>query len=310
MRPLVLHHVRGHDRREAISVASGKHEEFMMVRAPWMDRHGRFLPLKAVVVALGLGPGAIYGYWWATGELGGRAVNDVIHATGLWAIRFLLVTLAITPFARLLHWNRLLSVRRIIGVTAASYATIHLLLYVVEQKYAPLLVLSEIISRFYLTIGFVALVGLIALTVTSTDASVRRMGRAWKRLHWLVYPITVLALWHYALQSKANVSEAVFAAGLFVWLLLWRGLPEVWRRPIVVYPAMAVIASLLTAAIEFGWYGLASGVDPWRVLEANQSIEFGLRPAHLVLVVSLGVAAVISLRRLIPSKRAVLVNAV
>lgn len=281
-----------------------------MVRVPWKDRHGRFLPLKAVALVFGLGPGVLYAYWWAAGELGGRAVNDVIHATGLWAVRFLLVTLAITPFARLLDWSRLLTVRRMAGVTAASYAIIHLLLYVVEQKYVLSVVLSEILARFYLTIGFVALAGLIALTATSTDASVRRLGRAWKRLHWFAYPITALALWHYALQSKANVSEAVFAAGLFVWLMLWRGLPEAWRRPIAVYPAMAVVAAVLTAGIEFGWYALASGVDPWRVLGANQSIAFGLRPAHWLLVTALGVAVAVTLRLLVPSKRATLINAV
>lgn len=281
-----------------------------MTRVPWKDRHGRFLPLKAVGLMLGLGPGVFYAYLWAAGELGGRAVNDVIHATGLWAMRFLLISLAISPFARLLEWSRLLTVRRIAGVMAASYAIIHLLLYVVEQKYALLVVLNEIFGRFYLTIGFGALAGLIALTATSTDASVRRLGRAWKRLHLLVYPITVLALWHYALQSKANVSEVVFAAGLFVWLMLWRGSPEAWRRQIAIYPAMAVIAAVLTAGIEFGWYALASGVDPWRVLGANQSIAFGLRPAHWVFVVALGVAAVITLRRLVPSKRAGLINAV
>lgn len=281
-----------------------------MTRVPWKDRHGRFLPLKAVGLMLGLGPGVFYAYLWAAGELGGRAVNDVIHATGLWAMRFLLISLAISPFARLLEWSRLLTVRRIAGVMAASYAIIHLLLYVVEQKYALLVVLNEIFGRFYLTIGFGALAGLIALTATSTDASVRRLGRAWKRLHLLVYPITVLALWHYALQSKANVSEVVFAAGLFVWLMLWRGSPEAWRRQIAIYPAMAVIAAVLTVGIEFGWYALASGVDPWRVLGANQSIAFGLRPAHWVFVVALGVAAVITLRRLVPSKRAGLINAV
>jgi len=274
-----------------------------MMRVPWKDRHGRFLPLKAAVLPLCVLPGALYGFWWAAGMLSGRAVNDVIHATGLWSVRFLLVSLAVTPFARLLEWPRLLTVRRMVGVTAAAYAAIHLLLYVVEQKYSLLTVASEIIRRFYLTIGFVALIGLIALAVTSTDNAIRRMGRRWKLLHRLAYPIGVLALWHYALQSKANVSEAVFAAGLFTWLMAWRALPEAWRRPVAAYPVLAALAGLLTAGIEFGWYGLASGVDPWRVLAANQSIDFGLRPAHLVFLTALGVAAVIAVRRVAPAAR-------
>ncbi len=274
------------------------------MRVPWRDRHGRFLPLKAVVLPLCLLPGLLYGFWWAAGMLSGRAVNDVIHATGLWSVRFLLVSLAITPFARLLEFPRLLTLRRMVGVTAAAYAAIHLLLYVVEQKYNLLTVASEIVKRFYLTIGFVAMTGLIALSITSTDNAIRRMGKRWKLLHRLVYPIGVLALWHYALQSKANVSEAVFAAGLFTWLMVWRALPEAWRRPAAIYPALAVLAGLLTATIEFGWYGLASGVDPWRVLAANQSVDFGLRPAHFVFLTALGVASLIAARRFWP-KRAV-----
>lgn len=270
------------------------------MRMPWRDRHGRFLPLKAAMLPLCLLPGVLYGVWWAAGMLSGRAVNDVIHATGLWSVRFLLVSLAITPFARLLDWPRLLTLRRMVGVTAAAYAAIHLLLYVVEQKYNLLTVASEIIQRFYLTIGFIALLGLAALAVTSTDNAIKRLGRRWKLLHRLAYPIGVLALWHYALQSKANVSEAVFAAGLFTWLMIWRALPVPWRRPIAAYPALAVLAGVLTAGIEFGWYALASGIDPWRVLSANQSIDFGPRPAHWVFVTAMGVAAVIVARRLMP----------
>lgn len=281
----------------------------MTIRMPWRDRHGRFLPLKLAVLLLCLVPGILYGSLWAAGFMGGRAVNDVIHETGLWAMRFLLIALAITPFARLLDWSRLLTVRRMVGVTAFCYAAVHLFLYVVEQKYSVVVVATEIFKRFYLTIGFVALVGLLALTATSTDAAIRRMGRNWKRLHWFAYPITILALWHYALQSKANVSQAVFAAGVFVWLMLWRALPTSLRRPLAVYPVLAMVAGVLTAGIEFGWYGLATGVDPWRVLGANQSIDFGLRPAHWVFLVALIVAMIITLRRLIPAKRVVAVSA-
>lgn len=272
------------------------------MRMPWRDRHGRFLKLKAALLPLCLLPGLLYGFWWAAGMLSGRAVNDVIHATGLWSVRFLLISLAITPFARLLDWPNLLTLRRMLGVTAAAYAGIHLLLYVVEQKYNLLTVASEIILRFYLTIGFVALVGLIVLAATSTDNAIKRLGRNWKLLHRLAYPIGLLALWHYALQSKANVGEAVFAAGLFTWLMIWRALPEAWRRPLMLYPAMAVLAGILTAGIEFGWYALATGIDPFRVLSANQSIDFGLRPAHWVFVTALGVAAIIAASRLRPKR--------
>lgn len=276
---------------------------------PWLDRHARFQPLKAVVFAACLAPGALHAYWWAAGELGGRAVNELIHGSGLWAMRFLVISLAVTPLNRSLDWSRLLTVRRMLGVTAGAYAIIHFLLYVVEQKFAPVVVITEIIKRFYLTIGFVALAGLVALTATSTDKSVRKLGRAWKRLHWLVYPIGGLALWHYALQSKANVSDAVFLSGLFTWLILWRALPDGWRRPVVTYPALAACATVLTAGIEASWYGLVSGVDPWRVLAANQSIEFGFRPAHWVLITTVGITAIIAVRRWMTPRTGRAINA-
>lgn len=268
------------------------------MRPPWRNRAGQFLPFKAAVLILCVLPGALYGAWWAGGALSGRAVNDVIHATGLWAVRFLLISLAITPFARLLEWPGLLNVRRMLGVTAGTYAVIHLGLYIVEQKYALGFVVSEIVNRFYLTIGFVALLGLAALLATSTDAALRRLGRAWKRLHMLAYPIAALALWHYALQSKANVAEPVFATGMFLWLTLWRAAPRGWRGAWVTPLILAGLTAGLTVGVEAGWYGLTSGVNPWRVAATNLGFDFGMRPAQWVLIAGVGVSVVIAGRRI------------
>jgi len=264
---------------------------------PWRDRRGKFLPFKAAVLAVLPVPGLLYAFWWATEALGARPLNEVIHGTGLWAIRLLMISLAITPLARLLEWPRLLTVRRMVGVSALSYAAVHLSLYALDQKFVLSVIASEIVHRFYLTIGFVALLGLIALGATSTDNAMRLLGRNWKRLHRLAYPIAAIATLHYFIQSKANVSEPVFVAGLFVWMMLWRALPEVWRRRIIVYPLLAVVAGCAAAAIEFTWYGAATAINPWRVLAANESIAFGLRPAHWVFVVALGIALLMVARR-------------
>jgi sulfoxide reductase heme-binding subunit YedZ len=270
------------------------------MRVPWRDRHGRFQPLKAAVLAAAFVPGVVNAVWWAQGDLGGRPVTEVIHATGLWTVRILLLSLAITPFARMLEWPKLLTVRRMVGLTALAYGVAHLCLYAVDQNFALGTVVSEIVLRFYLTIGFVALLGLTALGVTSTDGAMRRMGRGWKRLHRLAYPIGVLALLHFFIQAKANVSEPVFFAGVFVWLMLWRVLPMRWRSAWPVYPALAVVCTFLTAGIEFAWYGLTSHIDPWRVLAANETIRFGPRPAHLVGLAALAVALVVIGRRIVP----------
>ncbi len=281
------------------------------MNVPWRDRRGRFLPFKAVVLALLFVPGFLDAVWLATGQLGGRPIIEAVHATGLWAIRLLMISLAITPFARALDWPGLLLVRRNVGVAATCYAVIHLCLYVVDQNFSLLTVVSEIALRFYLTIGFAALLVLLALAITSTDGWVKKLGRNWKRLHRLAYPVGVVGLLHYYIQSKLNVSEPVFVSGLFVWLMAWRLLPETWRRKqdialtAAVYGGLAVLSGLVTAGMEFGWYGLTTKVNPWRVIAANESIAHGLRPAHWVFVVTAAMLVVFILRRMARSVRPV-----
>src|SRR5688500_3787062 len=101
---------------------------------------------------------------------------------GDWAIRSLMMSLAVTPLRRIANWPKLIMVRRMLGVTALFYALAHLTLYTIDLKLDLLRVASEIALRFYLTIGFVALLGLIALGSTSTDAAIKRLGKRWNRL--------------------------------------------------------------------------------------------------------------------------------
>ncbi|MEA2739925.1 MAG: methionine sulfoxide reductase heme-binding subunit [Acetobacteraceae bacterium] len=275
------------------------------MNVPWRDRRGKLLPFKAGVLASLVIPGALYAYWLATGQFGGRPIIEAVHGTGLWAIRCLLISLAITPFARALDWPSLLLVRRNVGVAAACYAVAHLALYVVDQKFVLWTVVSEIALRFYLTIGFVALLVLLALAFTSTDAWAKKLGRNWKRLHRLAYPLGAVALLHFYIQSKLNVSEPVFVSGLFIWLMAWRAAPETWRRRqspgfvTALYSGLAVVSALATAGLEFTWYGLATKVNPWRVLHANETISRGLRPAHWVFVVAASLVVVFLARRLL-----------
>ena len=198
---------------------------------PWRDRRGKLLVMKPATLAAACVPGLLTAIWWAEEDLGARPVTEAIHETGLWAIRFLLIALAVTPFRAVFDWGKLLLVRRMLGLTALAYAIAHFSLYIVQQNGHLLFVASEIVHRFYLTIGFVTLLGLIALGVTSTNAAIRRMGAWWKRLHRLAYPLGAIALLHYFIQSKANVSEPVFVAGLYVWLMLWRACPRPGSGP-------------------------------------------------------------------------------
>jgi sulfoxide reductase heme-binding subunit YedZ len=252
--------------------------------------------MKAVVLAAAFVPALVTAWWAIRGELGGRPVMEAIHNMGLWAIRFLMIALAVTPARAVFDAPRVILVRRMLGLTALAYAIAHFSLYILSEQFNLLTVATEIALRFYLLIGFIALLALIALGVTSTDAMIRRMGAGWKRLHWLVYPIAVLALLHYFIQSKANVSEAVVFTGVFLWLMGLRLLPAAWRGNPAVLLGLGIVAGFATAGVEFAWYALATGINPWRVLAVNESLRFGLRPAHIVALGGIGVAVLAGLQ--------------
>ncbi|QGZ35151.1 sulfite oxidase heme-binding subunit YedZ [Stappia indica] len=260
---------------------------------PWRERNGRFSPLGLAVLLAILAPGAHLAYGLLAGTLGAKPVTEVLHGTGDWAIRFLLLSLLVSPLRRVSGWGKLIGIRRMLGLAAAGYALAHLSLYVVDQSFDLAKVASEIVLRVYLTIGFVALLGLLALAATSTDGAIRRMGPTWHRLHRLTYAIAVLATVHFFLQSKADVTEAVLMAGFLVALFACRIAHKLGLRltsPLVL-AGIAVFAGLATAGIEYLWYALATGVPAERVLAANLDFRYSIRPAWWVFGVMLVVAA-------------------
>jgi sulfoxide reductase heme-binding subunit YedZ len=255
---------------------------------PWLDRAGRLSWLNLAAFLACVAPACELAVAYKLDALGAKPITALIHGTGEWTIRFLLATLAITPLRRIADWPRLILLRRMLGVTAMAYALAHLALYVVDQNVDLAKVVSEIALRIYLTIGFVALVGLIALGATSTDAAIRNLGPNWHRLHRLVYTIMVLGLAHYFLQAKIDVSSPVFWTGLFILLMGWRimkrmNAPE---RPWALL-LLALGGALATALLEAAWYGLASGVPADLVLSANLDFSGPIRPAWWVLAVGL-----------------------
>ena len=242
-------------------------------------------------------PAAELAWRWYTDQLGPRPVTMATHATGDWVVIFLLLSLAMTPLRATLDWVPLVHLRRRIGVAAAFYAGAHLLIYVLDQKWNLIVVATEIARRFYLTVGLVALLALVALAVTSTNGWQKRLKRNWKRLHWLIYPAALLAIVHFFIQSKVKIGEAAFAAGLLAWLLLWRILPQRLRTTYLGLVLLAVGATLATVIFEAAWYGLVNGIDPLRVLAANIDPDLIPRPAQKVLVASVAVIAVVAARR-------------
>ena len=235
---------------------------------------------------------------WYNGDLEPRPVTVATHSTGDWAIIFLMLSLAMTPARALFDWMPLVQIRRRIGVAAALYAGAHFLIYVLDQKWNLVVVATEIIKRFYLTIGFVTLLMLVALAVTSTDGWQKRLRRNWKRLHWLIYPAAFIAIIHFFIQSKVKIGEPAFTAGLFAWLMLWRALPAKMQRSYLGLAILAVAATVATVVFEAAWYGLVNGRDPTVVLLANLDPDLALRPAQKVLIAALLVIAAVALRRL------------
>ncbi len=261
---------------------------------PWNDRAGNLSVLKLIVFLGVLTPGAWIAFQAATGTLGSKPITSAIHQSGDWAVRLLLLSLLVTPLRFIADWPKLILVRRMIGVAAAAYAFAHLLFYVIEQAYDLQKVASEIILRFYLTIGFIGLIGLLVLAATSTDAMIRRLGSsAWNRLHLLTYPIAFIAIWHFFLQTRLDVSQPVLMLGFFVWLM---GFRLMRRLGIAVAPlqlaGLALISGVATALLEALWYATRTGVMAARVLAANLDISFGLRPALWVAIAGFALAAI------------------
>ena len=236
---------------------------------PWKDRSGRFSAWKTLVLVGCCLPGVYMIGEWCLGAFTSRPLNQAMLMTGVWAVWFLLLSLAVSPARSIFSLPKLIQVRRMLGLTAAAYTVAHLIFYGAMEGFALPFVAGEIIHRFYLTIGFVAVVGFVGLAVTSTDASIRRLGRRWKLLHQLIYPIAVLSLWHFFLTQKIDVTLAVLPTGLFLWLMLWRGMPPAAERTLAGLLALALLAGAGTIVIEYAWYDLATFVPASRVLAAN-----------------------------------------
>lgn len=261
----------------------------------WRDRRGRLSALRLVVLALLLFPLAKALFDFDAIAHGARPLNDLIHRAGFWALVFLGVTLAVTPFRRIARYGNLIDVRRMLGVGTFCYIATHFVLYVADQKYDWAKVGYELSHRIYLIVGGIAWLGLAALAITSTDGMVRRLGGLrWRRLHQAIYAIALLALIHYFQQTKADVTVPTFAAGLLTWLFGYRLLA--WWRDSNELSALhllglAVVVSVLTFAGEAIGIGITFGVSPLRVLDSIFDFDAGIRPGWQVLAAGLAVVA-------------------
>jgi methionine sulfoxide reductase heme-binding subunit len=180
-----------------------------------------------------------------TGNFSANPLEDITHGTGDWALRFLCITLAITPLRRLTGWNGAIRFRRMLGLFAFFYATLHFLTYALLDRFASLdftggvmtwgtvralmaWIVDDIYKRPFITIGFAAFVALVPLALTSTAGMIRRLGgRRWQRLHRLIYPAAIAGVVHYWMLVKSDIRLPLYY-GIVVAVLL--GVRLYWAR--------------------------------------------------------------------------------
>ena len=162
-----------------------------------------------------------------TGSLGANPVEEILDRFGNWGLRFIMITLAVTPLRQLTGWSGLARFRRMLGLFTFFYVLLHFLTWLVlDQGLLLSAVAEDILERPFITIGFLALLLLFALAVTSTNGMRRRLGRRWQSLHNAVYLIGILGVWHYWWQVKLDTAEPLVYALILSALLGWR----LWKK--------------------------------------------------------------------------------
>ena len=176
--------------------------------------------LKPVVFLACLGPALLLVWDTFTGGLSVNPIEDITHRTGDWALRFLLVTLAITPIRWLTGWNAVIRFRRMAGLFAFFYATLHFSTYIVFDHFFDVAsIIEDIAERKYVTAGFLAFVLMVPLAVTSTRGMIRRLGKRWISLHRLVYISAIAGVVHFVWLVKLDIREPLIYAAILAGLL-------------------------------------------------------------------------------------------
>lgn len=196
---------------------------------------------------------------WAarSGTFSADPLADITNETGVWTLRFLCLTLAVTPFRRLSGWNAIIRVRRMLGLFAFFYGTLHFLTYIIFDRFASLEISGSIVAwstvrnlvtslgadiykRPFITIGFTGWLCMVPLAATSTAGMIRRLGgRRWQRLHRLVYAAAIAGVVHYWWLVKADVRRPEAYALVVGVLLAFRIAPAVWARMVSGIPSSA-----------------------------------------------------------------------
>ncbi len=199
--------------------------------------------LKPIVFLGGLIPLALLGLDALQGNLGANPIETITHQTGLWTLILLLATLAITPFRRLTGVNWLIQYRRMIGLFAFFYGSLHLMTYLwLDQFFDVHSIIKDVYQRPFITVGFTAFVLLVPLAVTSTQGWIRRLGKRWQVLHRLIYVSAAAGVTHFVWLVKKDIREPLIygailtllmAIRVFFWIQKSRRVAASATRPLV-----------------------------------------------------------------------------
>ncbi len=268
------------------------------MRWPWQDGARGFSWLKAGTFALMFVPAIWQIDQVATGEFGPVPLGGMTYWSGFWATAILLLALAITPASRIFRWQRLIIVRRMIGVTALAYTVAHIIIYCALRFWNFASIAHEMATRLSLIVATASTIGLIALGTTSFDAAVRRMGaRGWQRLHSAVYVTTALAILHYLL-SPGLFPDQFLVSGLFFWLMAWRALNQYGQGDNAVALALlALVSCLFTAAFEVGCIWAFRDYALSEIFGIYFTPILGIPPPWTILAVGLVIAAAVFIQQ-------------
>jgi sulfoxide reductase heme-binding subunit YedZ len=258
---------------------------------PWSERSGRLSQIKLLTFLIVCAP-ALYWAFEIWADIPANPVNYIIKQSGDWSMRLMVAVLAVSPLRRLLRLNRLILVRRMLGIAALIYGLIHLLFYFVSQDWDWPLIIDGMLTALYLTTGYVALALMLVLGLTSNDWSIHTLGtNGWRRLHWIVYPAAILSLVHFLLEVRADGDEAAIIAGLLLYLFLFRGLRRATGETRLSHLLiLAPICGVATLLLEAAYYKWGTGVHAESILWANLDFPHDIRPGWWVLFAGLVIA--------------------
>ena len=175
---------------------------------------------KGLVLLLGLMPFCLLVWDSVTGGLSVNPVEDITHRTGDWALRFILVALAVTPVRWISGWNPIIRYRRMVGLLAFFYASLHFSTYIVFDHFFDVSsIFEDVAERKYVTAGFVGFVLMLPLAITSTQGWIRRLGKRWSLLHRFIYVVAIAGVVHFLWLVKLENSEPLVYAAVLAVLL-------------------------------------------------------------------------------------------